>query len=106
MLRVDVQLVDHMVGSSAAALPDPDGLPVGLGDDHQTLGHGCADVRLVPPPADLLIRGLRADQRRVVGSMCASPNRQMAAIRTAQTSGEPAHPRPLPLALESGALTG
>jgi hypothetical protein len=38
------------------------------GDDHQTLGHGCADVRLVPSPADLLIRSLRADQRRVVGS--------------------------------------
>jgi hypothetical protein len=68
MLGVDVELVDHMVGSSAAALPDADKLPVGLGDDHQTLGHGCADVRLVPPPADLLIRGLRADQRRVVGS--------------------------------------
>ena len=57
-----------MVGSSAAALPNADKLPVGLGDDHQTLGHGCADVPLVPPPADLLIRGLRADQRRVVRS--------------------------------------
>jgi len=68
MLGVDVELVDHMVGSSAAALPDADKLPVGLGDDHQTLGQGCTDVRLVPPPADLLIRGLSADQRRVVGS--------------------------------------
>ena len=57
-----------MVGSSAAALPDAEKLPVGLDDDHQTLGHGCADMRLVPPAADLLIRGLRADQRRVVGS--------------------------------------
>jgi hypothetical protein len=68
MPGVDVELVDHMVGSAATALPDADDLPVGLGDDHQSLGHGCADVRLVPPPADLIIRGLRADQRRVVGS--------------------------------------
>jgi hypothetical protein len=39
-----------------------------LGDHHRTLGDGCADVRLVPPPADLLIGGRGADQRRVVGS--------------------------------------
>ena len=54
MLGVDVELVNHMVGSSAAALPDADDLPVGLGDDHQALGHGCADVRLVPPPSEPL----------------------------------------------------
>jgi hypothetical protein len=68
MLGVDVELVDHMVGSSATALPDTDKLPVRLRDDHQTLGYGPADVRLVPPPADLLIRGPHADQRRVVRS--------------------------------------
>jgi len=65
---VDVKLVDDVVGSAAAALPDAHKPPVGLRDDHQTLGHGCADVRLVPPPANLLVCGLRADQRRVVGS--------------------------------------
>jgi hypothetical protein len=35
MLGVDVELVDHMVGSSAAALPDADNLPVGVGEDYQ-----------------------------------------------------------------------
>jgi hypothetical protein len=35
MLGVDIELVDDMVGSSAAALPDAENLPVGLGDDHQ-----------------------------------------------------------------------
>jgi hypothetical protein len=68
MPGVDLELVDHMVGSAAAALPDAEKPLVGLGNDHQPLGHGCTDVRLVPPPADLLVRALRADQRCVVGS--------------------------------------
>jgi hypothetical protein len=60
-LRVDVELVDHMVGAAAPALTDADKLPVGLGDDHQAPCHGYADVRLVPPSVDLLISGLRAE---------------------------------------------
>jgi hypothetical protein len=66
MTGVDVELVDHVIDTSAPALPDTDELPATLRDDHQAIGRGCADVRLVPPPADLLIRGCSADQRRVV----------------------------------------
>ncbi|WP_239134555.1 hypothetical protein [Rugosimonospora africana] len=65
---MNVELVDHVVGAPAPALADPDELPVGLGDDHQTIGHGRADLRLVPPAADLFISGRSADQGRVVRS--------------------------------------
>jgi hypothetical protein len=57
-----------MVGTFGPALAEADELPVDLGDDHQTIGHGCTDMRLVPPPAGLLIRSRSADQRRVVRS--------------------------------------
>ena len=52
MSGVNVELVDHVVGTSAPALADADELPVGLGDDHQTIGHGCADVT-VPSLLDI-----------------------------------------------------
>lgn len=68
MLRVDVKLVDHVVVSPTAALPNPNKLPVHLSDDHQTLSHSSTDDRLVPPPANLLIRSPRTNQRLVVAS--------------------------------------
>ena len=34
MPGVDVELVHHVIGPPATALPDADNLPVGLGDDH------------------------------------------------------------------------
>lgn len=66
MLGMHVQLVDHMVVSVPAALSNTDDLAVHLGHDEQALARGRGDVRIVPPPADLVIRSIHADQRRVV----------------------------------------
>ena len=66
MLGMEVELAGHVVVSAAAALPDVNQRPVCLSDDHEAPAHRCADGLLVPPPADLLIRGRRADQWRVV----------------------------------------
>ena len=66
--RVDVELVDHVVGAGAAALPDADNPVTGLSDDDETRRHCPLDVRLVPPVTDLRIRSRRTDQRRVVRS--------------------------------------
>jgi hypothetical protein len=54
--RIDVELVDHVVGAASSALPDADDAATGLRDDDETRRHCPLDLRLVPPVPDLCVR--------------------------------------------------
>lgn len=66
MVRIKVELVEHVIRPVPPALRYADEVTRGFCNDYQTTGYSRLDLRLVPPVHDLPIRGVVSNQRRIV----------------------------------------